>query len=146
MPSLSESSVSLLLLILETLLVVRLSQTKQAYRCFCSPKRLDQMRQEFRRSGSNLTYDRKCLQMSDAEQARRLSEGTSHVVRLRVCSQSPSTLLPRKHTPISCVAVYSTFALMMDGSFEQDRTRTHPSPSTTWSTASSPSSTTPRTT
>ncbi|KNZ58088.1 glutamate--tRNA ligase [Puccinia sorghi] len=67
-----------------------LSQTKQAYRCFCSPKRLDQMRQEFRRSGSNLTYDRKCLQMSDAEQARRLSEGTSHVVRLRNSDTSVS--------------------------------------------------------
>jgi len=61
----------------------RLLETKQAYRCFCSTERLDQMRQEFRRQGSHLTYDRKCLQMSDAEQARRLSEGASHVVRLR---------------------------------------------------------------
>ncbi|PLW18853.1 hypothetical protein PCANC_10008 [Puccinia coronata f. sp. avenae] len=61
----------------------RLLQSKHAYRCFCSAERLDQMRQSFRRSGSNLTYDRRCLQMSEAEQARKMAEGAPHVIRLR---------------------------------------------------------------
>ncbi|WAQ92438.1 hypothetical protein PtA15_16A346 [Puccinia triticina] len=61
----------------------QLLQSKQAYRCFCSPERLDQMRQGLRSSGSNLTYDRKCLQMSEAEVAEKLSTGTPHVVRLK---------------------------------------------------------------
>ncbi|KAA1129692.1 Glutamate--tRNA ligase mitochondrial [Puccinia graminis f. sp. tritici] len=61
----------------------QLLQSGQAYRCFCSPDRLDQMRQEFRSSGSNLTYDRKCLQLSEAEVTEKMSRGLSHVIRLK---------------------------------------------------------------
>ncbi|MBW0502503.1 hypothetical protein O181_042218 [Austropuccinia psidii MF-1] len=60
----------------------RLLKSKNAYRCFCTPERLVAMRQNFKQSGSTLTYDRKCLQLDD-QQVDQLSKERQYVVRLK---------------------------------------------------------------
>ncbi|MFW6107145.1 MAG: glutamate--tRNA ligase [bacterium] len=56
-----------------------------AYRCFCTPQRLAELREDQKRQKlPRLQYDRRCLDLTDAEVRRHLAEGTPHVVRLRV--------------------------------------------------------------
>ncbi|POW16609.1 hypothetical protein PSTT_01114 [Puccinia striiformis] len=45
--------------------------------------KLDQMRGEFRRTGSNLTYDRRCMQLSLSEVDQKMKEKETYVVRLK---------------------------------------------------------------
>ena len=56
-----------------------------AYRCFCTPERLAELRAEQRRKKlPQMKYDRRCLGLSEREVQRRLAAGEPHVVRLRV--------------------------------------------------------------
>jgi glutamyl-tRNA synthetase len=57
----------------------RLLEAANAYRCFCSRERLDQIRQEGR-SG----YDRHCRDLDPGEGERRVAEGESSVVRMKI--------------------------------------------------------------
>jgi glutamyl-tRNA synthetase len=52
----------------------------QGYHCFCSPQRL----QELRESGTSSGYDRRCRDLSPAERESRAREGVAPVVRLKV--------------------------------------------------------------
>ena len=52
-----------------------------AYRCFCTPERLEAMREEQRRAGRPTGYDRRCRFLSAAERAEREAEGVPSVVR-----------------------------------------------------------------
>ncbi|KAI0321476.1 hypothetical protein OF83DRAFT_1099368 [Amylostereum chailletii] len=70
----------------------RLLESGHAYRCFCSPTRLGDVRERLARSGSNSTYDKACLRLTDEEVARRVRAGESHVVRLN------DSNLPRRAT------------------------------------------------
>jgi len=53
-----------------------------AYRCWCTPERLEAMRQEQRRNKQMLRYDGRCRQLSPGEVAAR--QGQPAVVRLKV--------------------------------------------------------------
>lgn len=55
-----------------------------AYRCFCTPEDLTQMREEQQVRGEFVKYDRRCLKLSQAEIDARLASGEKHVVRLRM--------------------------------------------------------------
>lgn len=57
----------------------------QAYRCYCTPERLNSLRREQERSGADrIGYDRHCLALT-ADQTRRLeSEGNRPVVRFKM--------------------------------------------------------------
>ena len=55
-----------------------------AFRCFCTPERLAQMRTEQRAAGKTSGYDGHCLRLSAAEVARRRDAGQSSVVRMKV--------------------------------------------------------------
>jgi len=56
-----------------------------AYRCFCTPERLAELRDsQRRRKLPQLKYDRLCLGRSQAELERRIADGQPHVIRLRV--------------------------------------------------------------
>jgi glutamyl-tRNA synthetase len=59
----------------------RLLDAGQAYRCFCSKERLEEMR---RRQGADSGYDRHCREIPRAESAARVSSGEAHVVRMKV--------------------------------------------------------------
>ena len=61
-----------------------LIQAGGAFRCFCTPERLDAVRREQQRRGETPKYDGHCLNLSDDEVRRRVDAGEPHVVRLRV--------------------------------------------------------------
>lgn len=58
-----------------------------AYRCFCSPERLQRVREEQRARGEPPRYDRHCRYLAPKDIAARLAEGQSYTVRLA----SPTT-------------------------------------------------------
>ncbi len=55
-----------------------------AYLCFCSPERLEGLREERSRAGENPAYDQRCRTLDPAESARRRARGEAAVVRFRV--------------------------------------------------------------
>jgi glutamyl-tRNA synthetase len=55
-----------------------------AYRCFCSPETLSQMRDAQQARGEFVKYDRRCLALSEAQIAEHLAKGTPHVIRLKM--------------------------------------------------------------
>jgi len=64
--------------------VERLIAGGHAYRCFCTPERLAEVRKTRQKSGQATGYDRKCRSMADDEINRRLDAGEPHTVRLAV--------------------------------------------------------------
>ena len=63
----------------------RLLESGHAFRCFCTPERLAEMRAQQRESGSSVHgYDGHCLSLGADEVAARVEAGESHVVRLKV--------------------------------------------------------------
>ncbi len=54
----------------------------RAYRCFCSPERLEAVSKELQARGENPGYDRHCRALDPAEAARRASE--PHTIRFKV--------------------------------------------------------------
>ena len=55
-----------------------------AYPCFCSQKRLDQMRKDQMAHKEAPMYDRLCLALSEAEVKKRIATGEPHVLRLKI--------------------------------------------------------------
>jgi glutamyl-tRNA synthetase len=55
-----------------------------AFRCFCTPQRLDALRREQMAQQQTPGYDGHCLHISQEEVERRLANREEHVVRLRV--------------------------------------------------------------
>lgn len=55
---------------------------EHAFRCYCSPERLAQMRQEQRERGEQVGYDRHCRYLTAAQRAEREAAGESYVIRL----------------------------------------------------------------
>jgi len=56
----------------------------KAYRCFCTPERLAQMRDRQRKAKQPPKYDGRCRMLSPEEIQKNLGEGKPFVVRLRV--------------------------------------------------------------
>lgn len=63
-----------------------LVENGHAYYCFCSEERLAQMRQEQQKRGEPPRYDKKCRAISPKEAKRRMENGESAVLRLKVPS------------------------------------------------------------
>lgn len=55
-----------------------------AYRCFCSPERLDNLARHRNEAGLPAGYDRQCADISAEESEERAANGVAHVVRLKV--------------------------------------------------------------
>ncbi|OSX68032.1 hypothetical protein POSPLADRAFT_1043192 [Postia placenta MAD-698-R-SB12] len=60
----------------------KLLESGHAYRCFCSPESLSATRERLARTGSNSTYDKACLNLTEEEVARRVRAGEKSVIRL----------------------------------------------------------------
>ncbi len=73
----------------------KLIQDGHAYRCFCSPERLDQVRKERRRQKLNTGYDRHCRNLPPSEIERHLADGTPYVVRLKMPLEGETTFTDR---------------------------------------------------
>jgi glutamyl-tRNA synthetase len=54
------------------------------FRCFCSAERLNDLRITQLQNKQMIGYDGHCLQLSQAEIARRLEQGEPHVIRMKV--------------------------------------------------------------
>ncbi|HIE03586.1 MAG TPA: glutamate--tRNA ligase, partial [Candidatus Latescibacteria bacterium] len=55
-----------------------------AYRCFCSPERLERMRREQQARGEPPKYDRRCRDLPPDEVKGRVEAGEPNVIRLKV--------------------------------------------------------------
>jgi glutamyl-tRNA synthetase len=62
----------------------KLLETGAAYRCFCTPDRLAEMRKAQREKGESFGYDGHCRGLSDAEVQEKLAEGVLCTIRLKV--------------------------------------------------------------
>jgi glutamyl-tRNA synthetase len=71
----------------------RLLEQGHAYRCYCSPQRLAQMRQEQRARGGTLGYDRRCRYLTAAQRAEHEAAGDSYVVRLAMPTEGRTSFV-----------------------------------------------------
>ena len=71
----------------------RLVEAGHAYRCYCTPERLGQVRREQEQAGADMIgYDRRCLDLPASEEDRLRSEGYSPVIRFRMPDDGVSAL------------------------------------------------------
>jgi glutamyl-tRNA synthetase len=61
-----------------------LINNKKAYYCFCSPARLTSLREVQQKQNLQSMYDKHCLDLSEEEIKRNLSDGLPYVIRLNV--------------------------------------------------------------
>jgi len=61
----------------------RLISQGDAYYCYCSPQRLEEMRKEQARRKQSLGYDRHCRDLSPQERSQKEAEGITPVVRFK---------------------------------------------------------------
>lgn len=64
--------------------IEKLLQEGKAYRCFCTPERLDQMRKNQQKAGIIVKYDRACLGLSQSEINERIERGDPYTIRLKM--------------------------------------------------------------
>jgi glutamyl-tRNA synthetase len=62
----------------------QLLEQGDAFQCFCTAQRLEEMRTAQRAAGENPRYDGRCLALSEAESRARLAAGEPHVIRMKV--------------------------------------------------------------
>ncbi len=62
----------------------QLIEQGDAFRCFCTPERLDAMRAQQRALRQPPAYDGHCLALTQDDVAKNLHEGVPHVVRMKV--------------------------------------------------------------
>lgn len=69
-----------------------LLESGAAYRCFCTPQRLEQMRADQRARHEPERYDRRCRSIPNDESERRAAAGERFVVRQAMPTQGTTTL------------------------------------------------------
>ena len=55
-----------------------------AYPCFCTPERMEKVRQEQNKNKQQLRYDGFCRDLDPAEAARRIANGERHIIRFKM--------------------------------------------------------------
>lgn len=63
-----------------------------AYPCFCTPERLEQVKAAQREQGETARYDGHCRDLDPTEASRRIQDGEAHVIRMKIPS-TPETLV-----------------------------------------------------
>jgi glutamyl-tRNA synthetase len=64
--------------------ILELLKSRSAYRCFCTPERLAELREKQKKEKKNIGYDRHCRELPDEEIQKLLETGTQSVIRLKV--------------------------------------------------------------
>ena len=64
--------------------VQELLEKRKAYRCFCTPKDLEEIRQERKAKGLDTRYDGRCRNLTKAEIENHIANDSKHVIRLKV--------------------------------------------------------------
>ena len=72
----------------------------EAYRCFCTPDRLEKLRVQQKLEKKDLGYDRHCRDLDPADGARRATAGESFVVRLKVPLAGPIEFIDKLRGPV----------------------------------------------
>ncbi|CAG8563700.1 4097_t:CDS:10 [Ambispora gerdemannii] len=62
---------------------LKLIKERLAYRCFCTPERLNRVREIAQKSGTTVLYDRHCLSIDSAAIEENLAIGMPHTIRLK---------------------------------------------------------------
>jgi glutamyl-tRNA synthetase len=68
-----------------------LVQKGHAYPCFCSPERLEKMRQEQQKRKETHRYDGTCRRLSPDEASKRVASGEKHVIRFKMPESGSTT-------------------------------------------------------
>jgi glutamyl-tRNA synthetase len=68
-----------------------LVEKDHAYSCFCSPERLEKMRQDQQKRKESQRYDGTCRRLSPDEAARRVAAGEKHVIRFKMPEDGATT-------------------------------------------------------
>jgi glutamyl-tRNA synthetase len=61
----------------------RLLAEGKAYTCFCSQQDLTAMREDLKKQGKDIKYDRRCRELSTGDVEKRKATGESHVIRFK---------------------------------------------------------------
>ena len=69
----------------------QLIEEDKAYYCFCSPERLEKVRQEQLAANQNPRYDGTCRRHDPAEAQKRVENGEEHVIRLKTPQTGTTT-------------------------------------------------------
>jgi glutamyl-tRNA synthetase len=70
----------------------RLLETGHAYRCFCTPERLKEMREAQMKAGQQLRYDGRCRPIPPVEAEARAAAGEKHTIRFKTPQSGTTTV------------------------------------------------------
>lgn len=62
----------------------KLLQSGNAYRCFCTSERLDEMRKSHEKMKVFPKYDRACIKLEQSDVKEKLASGTPYVIRMKI--------------------------------------------------------------
>jgi glutamyl-tRNA synthetase len=79
----------------------RLIDSGHAYYCFCSPQRLERVRQQQIREKLPAHYDGTCRRLDPDEAAARVARGEPHVIRFKMPREGTITVIDRLRGPIT---------------------------------------------
>ncbi len=79
----------------------QLVESGHAYYCFCTPDRLEKMRQQQMKTKQPAHYDGTCRRIDPGEAARRVANGERHVVRFKMPEEGSVTAVDRLRGPIT---------------------------------------------
>ncbi|MCJ8055591.1 glutamate--tRNA ligase [Shinella curvata] len=70
------------------------------FKCFCTPERLEQMREGQRAAGKPPKYDGLCLHLSAEEVTKRVEAGEPHVVRMKIPTEGSCKFVDGVYGPV----------------------------------------------
>lgn len=70
------------------------------FKCFCTPERLEQMREAQRAAGKPPKYDGLCLHLSAEEVTKRVEAGEPHVVRMKIPTEGSCKFVDGVYGPV----------------------------------------------
>ncbi len=79
----------------------KLVELGHAFPCFCSPERLEQVRQEQLKNKQNPRYDGTCRNLGPGEARRRIDAGETYVIRFRMPKEGSITATDLLRGPIT---------------------------------------------
>jgi glutamyl-tRNA synthetase len=80
---------------------MRLIESGHAFYCFCTPQRLDQVRQEQQRMKIPPHYDGTCRHLLPDEASQRVTSGEKHVIRFKMPKHGAITVVDEMRGPIT---------------------------------------------
>ena len=80
---------------------LELIDSGHAYYCFCSPQRLERVRQQQVRDKMPAHYDGTCRRLDPDEAQRRVAQGEAHVIRFKMPREGTITVVDRLRGPIT---------------------------------------------